>query len=431
MNTLLDIRNVLLVVLLGLLGLAWTAPANAAPALDGTFELSGEPGQMTLGPDGNVWFTLLSSSDGKEFGRIEPDGTVTEYETPNGQPVTGITAGPNLQDGNRERIWMTQTQSVVKWDPVAETGSAIPVPDLNGPRVIIADDEGFLWAVDDSGALVRISAAGVSFEFPVAGSTGRGITRSGDNLFWADFGQQQIHRSPLATPGSPTSFDVGGGPQEVAAGPDGQVAYTNPGDFPQTVGLINPNGNVGEFEVPNTDPFGLTFADDGAYWVANFASGDLTRLTTSGGLSTPIEFPDGSGPRYIAKGTGGTLWVGLETAQKIARVTGVKTEGGNGPGPGPGPGPTRLKLSGVKVTKGKRLRVLATLNKAATVTIALDRRKKGRKFRKLRTVTRKGAAGRNVFTLARPSRKGAYRVRVVARGGDEKSGPVIRKFRIR
>src|SRR5690606_39199539 len=147
----------------------------------------------------------------------------------------------------------------------------------------------------------------------VNGSGGRGIAFSGGDLWWADFGQQAIQRSPRATANNPVTYDVGGGPQEVTAGPQGQIAYTNPGDFPQTVGLIAANGQVNETEVPGTDPFGITYAEDKAYWVANFASDDLTRLTTSGAVSKPVELPVGSGPRYLAPGPGGTLWVALES----------------------------------------------------------------------------------------------------------------------
>lgn len=429
MEKLANIRNVLIILIVVLAAAFSTAQASAAPALQGTFEISGQPRQMTLGPDGNVWFTISGSTQSKEFGRITPDGTVTEYDTPNGKAVFGITAGPSVIGGPNDRIWMSQEFSVIKWNPATETGSPIPVPDLDGPRGLTVDDQSFVWAVDELGSLIRISAVGVSLEFPVGGSNGRGIAYSGSNLWWADFGQQKIHRSPRATPGAPTSFGVGGGPQEVAAGPDGQIAYTNPGNLPQTVGLISTAGVVNEVPVPATDPFGITFADDTAYWVANFASDDLTRLTPEGVTSAPIKFPAGSGPRYLTKGPDGTLWVALESSGRIAKVTGVKLEqpnGGNNDGNG---NVAKLKLSAVKLKVGKKLTVKAGLNKNAKVTIKLDR-KKGKRFVNVRSVIRKGTEGMNAFKLARPRVKGAYRIRVIGASGTEKSGPVIRKFRV-
>ena len=59
------------------------------------------PDGITAGPDGNLWFT---ENFGNRIGRITPGGTVTEFNagiTPGSRPV-GITAGP---DGN---LWFTE-----------------------------------------------------------------------------------------------------------------------------------------------------------------------------------------------------------------------------------------------------------------------------------------------------------------------------------
>src|SRR5262249_29968220 len=62
--------------------------------------LGNEPGAITAGPDGNLWF--VGNFVGGKVGRITPDGQVTEFSLPNAfiQPVA-ITAGP---DGN---VWFT------------------------------------------------------------------------------------------------------------------------------------------------------------------------------------------------------------------------------------------------------------------------------------------------------------------------------------
>jgi streptogramin lyase len=56
------------------------------------------PSQLSLGPDGNVWFTYVESN---WIGRITPSGTITQFPpqvsgvtTPIGSPW-GITTGPN------------------------------------------------------------------------------------------------------------------------------------------------------------------------------------------------------------------------------------------------------------------------------------------------------------------------------------------------
>jgi hypothetical protein len=79
-------------------------------------------------------------------------------------------------------------------------------------------------------------------------------------------------------------------------------------------------------ELEPSDPFGVTFAPDGAYWIARSQANDLLRLTPDGKTTTLTGFaPSGGvGPRKIATGPNSTLWVTLDTPEKVARVTGVK-----------------------------------------------------------------------------------------------------------
>ena len=67
----------------------------------------------------------------------------------------------------------------------------------------------------------------------------RGIARSGDLLWVADFSGAIVS---ITTAGVQKPFDVGGSPQEVGGGPDGQVLYANPGTMPQTIGRLVPGG---------------------------------------------------------------------------------------------------------------------------------------------------------------------------------------------
>src|SRR5579883_1574054 len=60
-----------------------------------------QPFQITIGRDGNLWFTEL---DGNKIGRISPDGQhIKEFalQQPQSSPA-GITSGP---DGN---LWFTE-----------------------------------------------------------------------------------------------------------------------------------------------------------------------------------------------------------------------------------------------------------------------------------------------------------------------------------
>ena len=108
----------------------------------------------------------------------------------------------------------------------------------------------------------------------------------------------------LTTAGVQTPYNVGGGPQEVGGGPSGQVLYANPGTDPQTIGRIVPGGLAADDRPPaRRDPFGITFGQDGAYWVAEFAAGDLARVTTDGVVTTLGGLPKND-PREITTGPG-------------------------------------------------------------------------------------------------------------------------------
>src|SRR3954454_6156688 len=126
-----------------LLVLALPTAASAAPALNGTFDVSGMPKYLTLGSDGNIWFTLEGSSTLKEFGRVTPGGTVTEYDTKDDHPVTGITTGP---DG---KLWMTAASfGLVRVDPAnpgATAQDVFPNANMVGAHGIVAGPDNNLW----------------------------------------------------------------------------------------------------------------------------------------------------------------------------------------------------------------------------------------------------------------------------------------------
>ena len=133
---------------------------------------------------------------------------------------------------------------------------------------------------------------------------------------------------------SRSPYEVGGGPQGVAAGPAPQIAYGNPTTDPQTIGRITPPGppeltNLGAVDAG----FGMTFGNDGAYWFGQYNGNNLGRLTPEGAYTTLEGIPavPNRGPRQITTGPGDTLWATLDvpgdaTNDAVARVTGVSPE---------------------------------------------------------------------------------------------------------
>lgn len=303
--------------------------AAAAPTVTGEFDLPGMPNQLAAGPDGFIWVIVGGTND---FSRVSPDGTVTSYDATNLSNPVGVTAGP---DGN---MWFTQINGVVKISPSDPlTGVATTINAIGGPQEIVSDGTDLWTASGDT--VVRIPPASPNTPqlFTINGMNARGIAVGSDGLVWiADFGGNKVFSLTTANVQTPYDLGANAGVQDVAAGPNGQVVIPRPGQ--QNIGLLSPGGIPTAFPTPAGDPFGATFGTDNAYWVAQFLSGDLGRLTPDGKYSVLTGLSANSGPRYVAAGPGNTLWVSLNQASKIARVSGVD------------PAPLTTTISSLKLT---------------------------------------------------------------------------------
>lgn len=392
--------------------------AGAAPAVAGESRLASQPRQLTAGPDGNVWVALDGS--GSELAKIAPDGTVTEYDNARLRSPVGVTAGP---DGN---LWFTQAGEVVRVSPAAPTdGTVFPAPAIGQPQEIVTGPDGNLWTASLDNAL-RITPAGSVRQFLISGMQARGIANTGDGtLAIADFGGSRIVRLTTGDTPTPTFVPTGGNPMDVAAGAGGSLAFTNPLANPQQIGRIAPGGEALRTDVPQTDPFGIAYGADGAWWVANFSRDSVSRFAPDGTVTPLTGLSAGSGPRWIAAGPGGTLWVSLETGRAVARITGVEapappagggggTGGGAGGGGGTGGGgpaadTTAPVVSGLAAAKrpvrgGARATLRLRLSEAATATVRLERLLPGRR------------AGRRCVAPARARRGAARCTRAVVVG---------------
>jgi virginiamycin B lyase len=409
-----------LIAVLALLAVPCTA--MAAPALNGEFDVSEQPQRIATGPDGNVWFTIAT---GRDYGRIAPDGTVTEYDFPAGvSGAKGIATGP---DGN---VWIAANGNVVRVDPASPaTPQAFPIAGLV-PEEVAAGPDGNVWLTSGTDA-IKVGTNGALIDRYTVLVGARGITAGRDGNLWiADFADTAVVR---VTPGgTKTVFDVAGmGPQQVAAGAAGQLAFTNPNG---TLGLMAYDGTFRDISMPATDPFGVVFGQDGAWWTAQFATNSLGRVTPEGDY-TQLPLTPNSGPRYLATGAGNTLWVALQTTNRIARVTGVDPPPGMDPIPPPpdfAPVLSELRVTPRRARSGRRRTVGFKSSEAATGTVRIRRRVKGtRRFRTALTLTRPVAAGTNAIRFKRRLRRGRYRVVVTARdAGSNVSAPMRARFRV-
>jgi virginiamycin B lyase len=405
------------------------ASAAAAPVLDGQFDVADTPGELVLGGDGNMWVAL--SGGANDVARITPAGQVTAFDLPGVDGPTGMARGPG------GRVWFSRAGGYSHFDP-ADPGAVTPLNILGfgDPRGIARGPDGNMWGASDD-RVYRITPAGGITTFTVAGMGARGVAAGTDGrIYVADFAGQRI--ISLTTAGDdPVETLSGGGPQRVVGELPGQLAYTDAGTDPHHIGRFSPDRDPLKTAVPGSDPFGIAVGADRAYWVAQFASHGVARLTPEGVLTQLPGVPAGSGPREIARGPGNTMWVSLESANKVARISGVDPPPPP-PDPAPGPlpvGPAPLVPSappGItrpraprSVAFGRPIAVTTRLTRDATLLVRVHRILPGRRAARGRCVAprpalrrvRVCARYRLVGAFGRPRTAGTARVAVGPRIG--------------
>jgi streptogramin lyase len=158
-------------------------------------------GQLTAGPDGNIWFTDPLND---VVGKITTAGAITEY--PVASAGFGITTGP---DGN---IWFTEDKAIGQITPGGVL-TEFPAPvQLGHVYDITPGADGNLWFTEwfsDGTTSIpkigQITPSGTITEFPLAPSATQldGITLGADGNLWFANHDGTIDRLLATVPGTP------------------------------------------------------------------------------------------------------------------------------------------------------------------------------------------------------------------------------------
>jgi len=224
------------------------APANSEPTKisDPTGDQF-SPHNLTVGPDGNIWYTDAGSD---KIVKFELDGSFTDYSTGVSSPH-GITSGP---DGN---LWVAGygENSIAKITLAGNvTRYAIPTSGV-GPFDLVTGPDGNLWFVEYWGSSVgRITPSGVITEYPLSS---------------------------------------GYGTSSITVGPDGNLWFTEP--WNDKIGRITTSGVMTEYPMPaGSAPGNITASPDGSLWVSEGGSHKIARI-----IINPVNQP----PAYTATPT--------------------------------------------------------------------------------------------------------------------------------
>ena len=220
-----------------------------------------DPEGITLGPDGNLWFTEHSGSGSGAIGRITPSGVVTEFSAglSIGAFPNSIVAGP---DGN---LWFTATTS----------------------------SGGEIGRITTSGAIIEyVVPNNVILEYV---SNPMGITEGLNNDLWfTDPGNHTIAR--ITTAGLLQEFDdltVNDAPNQIATGADGNYWFTDRNNNGDSIGQITPSGVNTLFPTPTNPsaPLGIAAGPDKNLWFVESTANQVGQVVIPQSIANPIGTP--------------------------------------------------------------------------------------------------------------------------------------------
>src|SRR5262249_33410063 len=239
-------------------------------------------GQMTPGPDGNVWF---ADAVDPAIHRVDPAGRITDFAVPVPGVPWGITLGPNgtiaydvyvipgtivimTMDGHTTLFYEWPTRD----NPNPEPGKMTTAPD------------GSLWWLE-------------RFDNGIGELTTSGV----------------FHYYPIPTGGGDATNSGYGAGNIITVGPDGNIWFVE-GSVSE-IGRITTDGVITEFPVPAPeDPHAIVAGPDGNLWFTEAKMARIGVMSTSGELLHEYQVPPlpGSGTALelggIALGSDGNLY---------------------------------------------------------------------------------------------------------------------------
>ena len=295
-------------------------------------QYSTNPGGITAGPDGRMWFTENAGA-AQGIGAISQTGQISQYTIPTGGSHPGtIVSGP---DG---RLWFSEDLTN-KIGAVTTSGQfteySLPKGSV-GPYDLAVGSDGRIWFTaegtdpdgDDESYVGAMATSGQLTTYPVYALLGS-LAEGSDGRIW--FLDENGYIDAITTDGTITRYALPDDFHETAditAGPDSRIWVTNGGG----VAAVTTTGSVGvlyESYVPlvgrqdrwASGAWEITAGPDGRLWYFDGGQELLSAMTPSGaqsGVFLPVGVDPNtaglaalatapSGAHHVAEGFG-KLW---------------------------------------------------------------------------------------------------------------------------
>jgi virginiamycin B lyase len=258
------------------------------------------PEDITLGPDGNLWFTLDHYLGPEEIGRMTPTGELTTFAVPSTAPTGASQASlEGITTGNDGNVWFTgQGGEGARIGSISSAGQValIPLPHpARFPTAIAAGMGGRLWFTSSGRQadswIGELGADGEVREFLQRSAFTEGITAGPEGDMWF------LGASTTSRP---------------AAG---------------QVGRITPAGKVSRFPVPGAEgvPQGIAASGDRIWFGVETEEPAIASVNGRGRIrELPLPAPSGGASGYvnsIVQARGGGVWFVGNIPQILGQVS--------------------------------------------------------------------------------------------------------------
>jgi streptogramin lyase len=281
------------------------------------------PAAITTGPDNNQWVTDVIDQDYGENAVVAIAGTGKRRHTYHYRGL--LSAGSDLNDivsGPDGALWMPDTYNEQILRMTTEgTFTGYPLPKYVAPSSITVGPDKALWFTArqiNTGVIGRITVKGHVTTYDVGNVTDDIAAGSDGALWFTEYGASQIGR--ITTRGKITEYSTGitSVPESIAPGPDGALWFTEP--VAGRIGRITTHGTVTEYSrgiSAMEQPQDLVAGSDNAIWFTEYATygtyhitgSKIGRITMDGRISEYARGMDpNSGPTGITAGLDGNLW---------------------------------------------------------------------------------------------------------------------------
>jgi streptogramin lyase len=305
--------------------LSSSSPAFASTDFVAPPGRSSNPYSIVVGPDKNLWFT---ETGGEKIGRLTTSGVITQFPIAGAVQLVGIASG---SDGN---IWFT-AQKTGKIGHISTSGTnvtQIALPSGSFPQGITAGADGNPWFVDQKQNGVytvgKVTVAGKVTEystkvnagvFQAASFTFAGVAAGPDGNLWFTNPQASTNRKigRITTAGTITFYATLDLPLALAAGPDGNVWAIESSH----VAKITPAGVETEYPITNGGSTSIVTGPDGNIW---FGEGNFSfaKITPAGSITEfPALSPTFNTLSSVCSGPDGALWFPGSFSGNIGRLS--------------------------------------------------------------------------------------------------------------